>query len=90
MISLFVIPIIAVVVSIEDLQCCMLGMIILFSVSQVHMLKLDLCISSCQYKIVLFLCLLGVISGKSGLPEPEPELSGTRNVGFLIFRTIFG
>ena len=89
MISLFVIPIIAVVVSIEDLQCCMLGMIILLSVSQVHMLKLSSCFFS-QYKIVLFLCLLAFISGKSGLPEPEPELSGTRNVGFSIFRTIFG
>ena len=26
--------------------------------------------------------LLAVISGNSGLPEPEPEISGTRNVGF--------
>ena len=66
-ISMFVILIIAVVVSIEDLQCCMLGM-------KVHMFKLSCCISPRQYKTVFFPCylcnmcsLLAVISGKSGV-----------------------
>ena len=31
-----------------------------------------------------------VISGNSGLPEPEPEIAGTRIVGFCFFRVIFG
>jgi len=84
---MFVIPIIAVVVSIEDPQCCMLGM-------KVHMFKLSSCISPRQYKTVFFpcymcnMCSLLVISGKSGLPEPE--LLGTRIVGFYNFSVFFG
>jgi hypothetical protein len=33
---------------------------------------------------------VGTRSGISGLPEPEPELSGTRNVGFHFVRANFG
>ena len=86
---MFVIPIIAVVVSIEDPQCCMLGM-------KVHMFKLSSCISPRQYKTVFFpcylcnMCSLLVISGKSGLHELESELSGTRIVGFYNFSVFFG
>jgi len=29
-------------------------------------------------------------SGISGIPEPEPEFSGTRIVGFFFFQTNFG
>ena len=98
-ISLFVIPIIAVVVLIEDLQCCMLGMIILLSVSQVHMLKLSYCFFS-QYKIVLFLCLL--VSSRNtklcyscvflllfwinrGYPNPSPNCRIPEMSGFIFF-----
>ena len=61
---------------------------------KVHMFKLSSCISPRQYKIVFFpcylcnMCCLLVISGKSGLPEPE--LSGTRIVGFYNFLVFFG
>jgi len=29
-------------------------------------------------------------SGKSGIPKPEPELSGTQNCGYCFFRLISG
>jgi len=63
---------------------------------KVHMFKLSSCISPRQYKTVFFpcymcnMCSLLVISGKSGLPEPEPELSGTRIVGFYNFSVFSG
>ena len=91
-ISLFVIPIIAVVVSIEDLQCCMLGMIIL-SMSQVHMFNLSCCR---QYKTVFFPCCLALFlllfRVNQGYPNPSPNCRIPEMSGFIffnVFRVLF-
>ena len=46
--------------------------------------------SSFAFVLLLAGCLHSCISGCSGKPESEPEMSGTRNVGFCLFSTNFG